>query len=231
MNMTTNFNFSFGTLTQRADRVDNLLERDATQFLNLGYDDNFRTRLKESVNSFRQLPSDDFWLGQKMLKTENRNKLYESLFELLLDLKFRSKLALGEDSVEFRALRFSRLKDIKPQDLIIMARHVNITAREMLDQLNKRNITTDTLDEMTARATALDDAIDEQKMMASTREAKAFERAEKANAIYATISEICEVGKRIWEGNNVAYFNDYVIYGSTESVSQDEENLEEEAAE
>ncbi|MGQ7869564.1 hypothetical protein [Sunxiuqinia sp. sy24] len=72
--MTTKFDFSFGTLTQRADRIDSLLQRDAAEFAALGYEDSYRTDLKSNVDVFRQLPSDDYWLGQQMLKTEAKKK-------------------------------------------------------------------------------------------------------------------------------------------------------------
>lgn len=226
--MTTNFNFSFGTLTQRGDRVDNLLQRDAAEFARLGYTDDSRSDLKALVQEFRDLPSDDYWLGQQMMKTEAKKKAHENLSSQLIDLRFRAKLALGEKSVEYRALRFGKVQTMKEQDLIIFAFHVSATCREMMDQLAKRNITEAMLDTMDSTATQLDNAIDEQKKTISTREAKSFERQEKANAIYAQIAEICEVGKKIWEDTNQAYYNDYVIYGSQEPIDEDEESLDEE---
>jgi hypothetical protein len=220
--MTTNFSFSYGTLTQRADRADSLMLRDAAQFLSVGYDDVFRTDLKAKVAVFRQLPSDDYWLGQQIIKTERRNQIYSGLVTSMSDLRFRAKLALGEKSAAYRALRFSKLKDIKPEDLIIMANHVKTTCAEMMDELSKRNVTQEMLTELSTQAEELDYAIDEQREIISLREAKAFEREEKANEIYAIIADICEVGKKIWGGVNEVYYNDYVIYGSSEPIEEDE---------
>jgi len=225
--MTTNFNFSFGALTQRADRIDNLLQRDATEFAELGYDETYRTNLKALVQAFRVLPSDDYWLGQQMLKTDTKKNAQGSLVDQLVDLRFRAKLALTDKSVEYRALRFGKVQTMKEQDLIIFAGHICTTCREMMYLLEKRNITEAMLAEIESTASTLDDAIDEQKKIISTREAKAFERQEKANAIYAMIAEICEVGKKIWDGENEAYYNDYVIYGSQEPIEEDEEIGEE----
>lgn len=229
--MTTKFNFSFGTLTQRADRIDSLLLRDAAEFAALGYEDSYRADLKANVDVFRQLPSDDYWLGQQMLQTEAKKKALESLTDQLINLRFRAKLALGEQSVDYRALRFGKIQTMKEQDLIIFAHHVSTTCRQMLDKLERPNITEDMLTNLDTTTRQLDDAIDEQKKMISNREAKTFEREEKANAIYTQIAEICEVGKKIWEERNEAYYNDYVIYGSKEAIEEDEETEAEESAE
>jgi len=225
--MTTNFNFSFGTLTQRADRVDSLMHRDAREFASIGYDENFRTNLKDLTQVFRQLPSDDYWLGQQMLKTETKRALQTKLLDVISNLRFRAKLALGEQSVEYRSLRFGKLQTMKEQDLILFAGHVSSSCRAMMEKLAKRNITEEMLTEIDTTATALDDAIDEQRRLISMREAKAFEREERANEIYSQIAEICEVGKKIWEGKNNAHYNDYVIYGSKETTEEDEEVVEE----
>ena len=220
--MTTSFNFSMGTLTQRADRIDNLLERDAEQLSPLGYDETFRTNFKTNVTAFRQMPSDNYWLGQQTLKTDAKNKAYAQVKELLSTLRFRCKYALGEQSVEYKAIRFNKLKDVKAADLINLANHICTTCREMLDKLASRNITEETLTEIEAAVTVLDDAIDEQQTLISTREAKTVERERAANEIYRSITEICEAGKDIWEGVNEAYYNDYVIYGSKDTIEEDE---------
>ncbi len=220
--MSTNFNFSFGSLTQRGDRIDTLLQRDAEEFSGMGYDEEYRLGLKIKVDFFRDLPSDQYWEGQQMLRTDAKKKLLASLTDQLGNLRFRAKLALGEKSVEYRSLRFAKLQTMKEQDLLIYANHVCTTCRNMIDKLAKRSITEEMLVSIEETATGLDDAIDQQRMMISTREAKTFEREEKANEIYAIIAEVCEVGKKIWDGVNPAHYNDYVIYGSKDTIPEDE---------
>ena len=221
--MSINFNFSFGTLTQRADRIDSLLERDADQLMNYGYDATFRTSFNAKVTTFRQLPSDNYWLGQQTLKTDAKNKAVNQLTGLLGDLRLKSKYALGEKSMEYKALRFNKLKNIKPQDLILLANHICTTCRGLLEKLASRSVTEETLSEIEAAVAVLDDAIDEQQQSISTREAKTVEREKTANEIYDQISEVCEAGKKIWDGVNEAYYNDYVIYSSSEPIDEDKE--------
>ena len=224
--MATNFNFSMGTLTQRADRIIDLLERDTEQFSPLSYDETFCTNFTTRLTTFRQMPSDNYWLGQQTLKTDAKNKANDQVKNSLATLRFRCKYALGEQSPEYKALRFNRLKDIKPADLISLANHICTTCREMPDKLASRGITENTFVEIESDVTVLDDAIDEQEEMMSTREAKTIEREKAANEIYMLISEVCEAGKDIWNNVNQAYYNDYVIYGSRDSIEEDDENEE-----
>ncbi|WP_163711758.1 hypothetical protein [Mangrovibacterium lignilyticum] len=225
--MSANFHFSMGTLTQRGDRVNDLMLRDAAQFALRGYDEIFRTNFASKLTNFRELPSDNYWLAQQTLKTDAKNKANSTVVDLLVSLRYRCKHALGEKSVEYKGLRFNQLKDIKSPDLIVLANHICLTCNEMLDKLAARNITAVTLDEIGAATAVLDNAIDDQKEAMSTREAKTIERENTANELYALISEICEAGKDIWNGLNEAYYNDYVIYGSQDPIEEDEEVQEE----
>lgn len=184
--------------------------------------------MSKSFGSYHQTTTG--W-GNRCSKTEDKKRFQQSLEDQLINLRFRAKMALGEQSVEYRALRFGKIQTMKEQDLIIFANHVSTTCREMLEKLAQRNITESMLEDLDVTTQQLDDAIDEQKKMISTREAKSFEREEKANAIYTQIAEMCEVGKKIWEEENEAYYNDYVIYGSKEAVTEDEETQAEESAE
>ncbi len=220
--MTTNFNFSMGVLTQRADRIISLLERDSEQLSPFGYDETFISNFTTKLTTFRTMPTDNYWLGQQILKTEAKSKALEEVQNLLVDLRFRCKYALGEQSVEYKSLRFNHIKDAKAADLILLVNHICTSCREMMDKLAARNITEANLASIEAASQTLDDAIDAQQEMRSTREAKTIEREQTANEIYATISEICEAGKNVWLNKNQACYNDYVIYGSQDSISEDE---------
>ena len=225
--ITKKFNFSYGELTQRCDRVSELLTRDATKFEEIGYNAEFTTSFKAQTDAFKTLESDTYWQGQQMMKTESKNKSRQHLSHLIGEFRFLAKLALGEDSVEYRSFRFSRLANLDENQLIIYANHVTKTALPLLPQLAIRRIDEANLQEITDAAIQLDNTIDEQKAAISTREEKSFERIAAANELYKTMSEVCEVGKRIWEGTNVAFYDDYLIYGSQAPIDEEEEPQDE----
>ena len=225
--ITKKFNFSYGELTQRCDRVSELMTRDASNFEEIGYTAEFITSFKAQTDAFKTMESDTYWQGQQMMKTEGKNKSRQRLSHLISEFRFRAKLALGEDSVEYRSFRFSRLANLDENQLIIYANHVIKTASPLLPQLALRRIDEANLQEINDEAIQLDNSIDEQKAAISIREQKSFERIAAANELYKTMSEVCEVGKRIWEGTNVAFYDDYLIYGSQAPIDDEEEPQDE----
>ncbi|WP_321288766.1 hypothetical protein [uncultured Sunxiuqinia sp.] len=158
-----------------------------------------------------------------MMKTKEKNVASRNLRNFLAEFRFRAKLALGADSVFYRSFRFSKLSALDDNQLIIFADHVVRTAETMMDKLSVRKIDETLLNEINTAATSLDDAIDAQKKAIAVREEKTFEREEKAGEIYDILSEICEVGKRTWEGTNQTFYDDYLIYGSSESIGKEED--------
>lgn len=216
------FNFSYGELLQRGDRIIALLQRDSKKFSVLGYEGDFKENLETKVKLFRTLLPDAYWMGQQMLKTHDKNNSRRELCNNLSELRFRAKLALGEKSVKYASFGFSRLADLDELQLIIYSWHVEKTAKEMLEELSVRRIDEDFLEELRKSTNNLDEAIDEQKKAIATREEKVFERRSVANELYSTLSECCDVGKRIWDDINPAFYDDYVIYGSQDSINEDD---------
>lgn len=221
------FNFGFGELQQRCDNVLLLLVRDALQFSEMGYEQEFIDNLQTKTFEFKAIQSDTYWKGQQMLKTDEKKNARIALRNGIGNLRFRAEKALGADSVEYASFGFSRLSDLDETQLIVFALHVIKTAKNMLDTLAVRKVAESTLDEIAVLSTRLDDAIDAQKRAFSVREEKVFERREKGNALYATLVEACDVGKQIWDNVNPAFYDDYVIYGSQSSMNDEEQDVEE----
>ena len=72
----------------------------------------------------------------------------------------------------------------------------------------------------------LDDAIDRVSQTVAQRDEASQKRARIGNELYAMITLVCDAGKRYWNGENEAYYNDYVIYGSSTPIAQPEEEEE-----
>ncbi|MGQ8335414.1 hypothetical protein ACUNWD_02615 [Sunxiuqinia sp. A32] len=121
--ITKKFNLSYGELTQRCDRVADLMTRDASEFEEIGYEAGFIDEFKTKTSAFKTQESDTYWQGQQMMKTESKNNARRYLSNLISEFRFRAKLALGEESVEYRSFRFSRLANLDENQLIIYANH------------------------------------------------------------------------------------------------------------
>jgi DNA-binding protein Fis len=162
-----------------------------------------------------------------MLKTEEKKGYREGLIAQISDLRFRAKLALGENDTRYRLFRFSSLSRMTDKDLVSYAKHVVQTATNLLPELSIRRVDQPMLDQILQHTSLLDTAIDIQAEFMALREQKQVERTAAANELYDRIAEACEVGKKIWENKNQAFYDDYVLYGSHKAAEVTVDETEE----
>lgn len=226
MKQARKFAMSYSELAQRGDRMVTLVSRDINEFSKYGYTADLPTTLRSLTNNFKGVEPDMYWEGHQTLATNAKNKSREDLTALLGEIGFKAKLALGENSREYKMFRINGMKKLSDSQLIAYAKHVCATASYFKEKLANRNIDDALLSECLTSVTELDDAIDEQVAAISLREQKSVERVDFGNQLYQLISEACEVGKRVWENRNQAFFDDYVLYGSTKSSATDDNEEE-----
>ena len=218
------FKMPYSELGQRGDRVQAVVTRDVAEFIKFGYEETISTKVGEKTKQFKDILPDMYWEGQKTLKTNAKDECRSSLVGLLGEIAFKAKLALGYGSKEYATFRFSGVDRKTDNELVAYGKHVCQTADFFKDQLSKRNATPELITQATDATIALDDAIDAQAEAISVREQKSVERLALGNELYDLIVELCDVGKRIWENKNEAFYNDYVLYASSKSTSQTEES-------
>ncbi|RUT78401.1 hypothetical protein [Ancylomarina longa] len=220
MKQTKKFTMSYPELGQRGDRVKAVLERDVLEFMKYGYDDGIAETVRVKTEQFKAILPDMYWEGQKTLTTNNKEQLKGKLVEMLGEMAFKGKLALGSNSKEYATFRFSGMNRLTDQELVVYSKHVCKTAELYQEALAKRNIDGEMITLATEATTALDNAIDAQTEAIAVREQMSVKRFELGNELYDLIVELCEVGKRIWENTNEAFYHDYVLYGSNKSANE-----------
>ncbi|GAB7088810.1 hypothetical protein [Marinifilum fragile] len=226
MKQTKKFTMAYSELGQRGDRVQAVVARDVAEFVKFGYEETIPTQVADKTKQFKDILPDMYWEGQKTLKTNAKDECRSTLVGLLGEVTFKAKLALGSGSKEYATFRFSGVDRKTDNELVAYAKHVCQTAEFFKEPLSKRNVTPELITQTTDATIALDDAIDAQAEAISIREQKSVERLAMGNELYELIVELCEVGKRIWEHKNEAFYNDYVLYASSKSTTQAEENEE-----
>ena len=238
MKQTKVFTFSYPELSQRGDRVEKVVARDILEFVKYGYPETLATTVKEKTEAFKAILPDMFYEGQKTLATSAKDEYKERLISMLDEIGFKAKLALGAKSKEYATFRFSGITRLNDKELVQYSKHVCKTAEFFKDVLATRNITEEDIKNTMAVTNNLDDAIDAQTEAIALREQMSVERLKKGNELYELILELCEVGKRIWDGRNEAFYHDYVLYGSNKSndngndeAPKEEPNTEEPVAE
>ncbi|MCX6156050.1 MAG: hypothetical protein NT007_18025 [Candidatus Kapabacteria bacterium] len=106
------------------------------------------------------------------------------------------------------------MNNFSEDKLLVTARSVHTIMISFLSDLASTGLTTGML---TAFATANDDyeaARNAQNTAINERDNKTEERIAAGNALYAKVSNYCDVGKRVFASTNQAKYNDYVIYGA-----------------
>lgn len=220
------FKFSNAELCQRSDKLSLSFNRDQDEFLNYGYDASTIETLQTRTEVLKQFPSDAFYEGNQKLATDAKNNSRTTLEANIIDLRNRVKFVYGTKSVDYGIFQFGKIGDSTDSELVQIALHVCQVAEPRLDKLAERKVTAETIDEIKANRTELDDLIDAQAIAITERKEKTLERIKLANELYKQISELSDVGKLVWKGKNEAFYNDYVIYGSTKSMIEESEIVE-----
>ncbi|GET31367.1 hypothetical protein PbJCM13498_02300 [Prolixibacter bellariivorans] len=222
----TNFSFGYAELTQRGDHMVYLYTRDKEVFLSLGFSPAYETELASKVQENKDIEPDDYWQGVlKMKRTAEKNSrgaLRRSLdmFELRIGLLF------GDGSPELQSFRFTATSALKNDELVRYARGLVKTTERYSEIVYTADGMQAFIDGLNADCDDLDNAIDEVKKVVDQRDDASLKRLQKGKELYAMISKICDAGKRYWNGVNEAYYNDYVIYGSSTPLPQPEEEEE-----
>lgn len=224
------FSFSLPELIQRHDKVIQFVTRDAEAFTRFGYSEEWRQGIVQIAEKLRQLLPDDYYAAQQKHKTQLKKECRKNLERFIGDLRIRAKYALGEKSFDFQLYNFTKMNRTGDKELVTFTLHIIKTARDQMTRLALRNVDQALLDNIEACRQELDDLIDTQQLAVSERREMRFKRTSLANQLYELLSEACDIGKNIWNGSNAAYYTDYVIYGSKQTIDEVEELEEMEAA-
>ncbi|GET22991.1 hypothetical protein [Prolixibacter denitrificans] len=220
---TTKFGFSYPELEQRGDYVHNLYVRDEQVFLSLGFPAAFKDDLRSKVDAFKAIEPDEYWKGVQFSSSESR-KAFRKVLTRSLDLfQLRLKLLLGDNSTDYRSFQFSGTSRMNEEELVRYARGLFKTAERFSDVIAASDGLDTFITEVKEDVEELDEAIDRLREVMTQRDAASLVRVEKANELYDEIARVCDAGKRYWNGENEAYYNDYVIYGSSTPLPNEEE--------
>lgn len=219
----TDFSFGYAELNQRGDHMVYLYTRDKEVFLSLGFSATFDTEIKDKVDESKSVESDDYWLGIKKMKRAAEKNARKVLLRSIDMFQLRTGLLFGTDSAEFQSFRFAGASGLKNDELVRYAKGLLKTAERFGETLTAADGMQAFIDGLKADGEVLDNAIDAVKQAIDQRDEASQTRARVGNELYGMITQVCDAGKRYWKGKNEAYYNDYVIYGSSAALPEDEE--------
>ena len=208
---------NYAELYVTANRVSNLLSRDMNKFMNYGINETSVENFKKVFEKYNEIDQDEIFLGMQMMATESKNKSREQLEDAIKCIMLMVENTYTRTNVFYIQFRNFGLKEVSDAELLRKAiTTINLISR-WEDQLNESGIEQKQVD---ALKMATDDFC--QKMSLQDNSIKEREyytqlRANRADDLFFLISKYCNIGRRMWQGENPAYSNDYVIADSPKS--------------
>lgn len=219
---TRNYRLSDAELKQLGDSILSLINRDIVEFNDRGFNPTKQAELANAIQVFSDYPSDEQLEGQKIAATEDKNNARKSVEKSLRTFFLAAENVFGYGTgrhKEFGNTDISRQTD---EELVRNAKILIQTANKYLSQLGTEGITQTKIDLLDTQRQVFDSAIDTQKIAIRDRDAATEERINLGNTLYGLVSKYANIGKDIWYDTNESCYNDYVIYGSSESAGQDD---------
>ncbi|MCX6152714.1 MAG: hypothetical protein NT007_00995 [Candidatus Kapabacteria bacterium] len=209
-----NYNLSDSELCMFTSNLCDTMTRDLSDLAAFGITALAVTNLNTLGDAFEVFPPDDSLIGDVMIATQTKAAKLEAIKELIRSMALRVAMKWGENSGQYRKLGITGMNNFSEDKLLVTARSVHTIMTGFLSDLASTGLTTGLL---TAFATANDDyeaARNAQNTAINERDNKTEERIAAGNALYAKVSNYCDVGKRVFASTNQAKYNDYVIYGA-----------------
>lgn len=214
------YNFSDATLVTKGLEKAAYMLRDKTEFESFGITIPLIEALQEKLTTFATRITDIEALGDQTQVTLNKDAKAEQLRTAIRAVMARAELKLGVGSPKYKKFGTEELSKQTDAELNITAKRVVRVATEFLDELSDTGLTTSQLDNITDLDSEFTTLLIDLKIEIAVRDIEQEDRVEAGNAVYDTLVKYAAIGRNIWETNDVAKFNDYVLYNT---ISGEEE--------
>jgi hypothetical protein len=190
------------------------MRRDKSEFDKFGITTNDFDALEASIDAFSDTDTDTELVNAQTNTTTNKDAKAEEVREAIRGVMARVVLVFPEGSSNYKKFGAELLSQQLDSDLLITAKRVVRVANEFLPDLAPKGLTSEMLTTITDLRAAFEDLIVDVKLKIADRDTEQQERVKKANAIYETLVKYAITGQNIWVSQDVAKYNDYVIYNT-----------------
>lgn len=218
-------------ITLANDKLD-LAQRDATEFVDRGYDSNRLASIQQLKQDFINIPSDRVLDAYKCTATQNKLIARDALETYIRRVQMAAQHGLENSAnlVKFGTSAIARLSD---DTLFLHAKDALSAAQEHLLELSNEGFNAAKLNTFESLITAFREAQLAQSQAVHERSIACANRITLGNSLYEAIVKICDIGKDIWYAENAAKYNHYVLYPYTKpkkAVAKPEQTPTERAA-
>ncbi len=208
------YNFSDGTLRQFADQLKINVTRDAADFTPRGITATSLTSLQTLIDGFDGITTDEELLGRVTTATEQKEAARETLVRQLRAIRGIADVAYNGKGM-YKSFGFEDMTKANDADLYRMAVRVHRVATEELTVLTPHGLTTAMLTDLQSACTDFDQKLDKQVTAMNNRDIAKQERIAAGNNLFTEVSRIIKIGKAIYQANDAARYNDYILPAAT----------------
>lgn len=197
-------------LLQRADALRASMARDAAAFTTRNVGRKETDALQKARDTFDAFPTDEELLGAVVTATEGKTTRRKALEQALRTVRSMAELQWGTGGM-YKTFGFDGITEIPDNDLHRTARRVLRVATRTQKELAAQGLTAAQLAALAHQATGFDQAIDAVAEATEERDIQTQRRVVLGNTLYGLLTRYASVGKALFEGNDEARYNDYVI--------------------
>lgn len=211
---TRNYSMADSELKQRADALANTLTRDLADLAKRKITVDSITAFKALITDFDDTSTDEELLGEVKAATEVKNAFAENIKKAIRPIRNMAEIVY-EKKGKYSSFGFEDMADMKDPDLYRLAKRVVRIGTKFLGDLENEGLTIEDLTNLKALANTFDDAIDEVEDKITDRDLETQARVKKGNAVWDEATKLASIGRSIYEDNNEAKYNDYVLMPSS----------------
>ena len=216
------FNFSDGELVTIGREKIAFIRRDIENFESYGITTTVIDEFENTIITFSSIATDVELVEEQKDVTTNKNKIADSLKEAIRGIMSRVVLKYPVASARYKKFGTEALSQQSDAQVLVIANRVFRVGTEMLEELAANGLTAEMLQEMKTTRDTMEQELINMNLKISDRDIDQESRVEAANAIYATLIRYTKTGQSIWASNNVAKYNDYVVYNTVSGQAPEE---------
>ncbi|MCX6154882.1 MAG: hypothetical protein NT007_12060 [Candidatus Kapabacteria bacterium] len=225
LSLTRNYIMSDADLCMFASNLISFLTRDLTEFEAFGVNAGAISDFEDIGNAFARLPTDNWYLGNTAIATEDKKVKADELRLALRAISLRAENKWGVNSARCKQLGVVGMNRFNDRDLLVNARNVHYIATQYLTDLASEGLTAPMLTALETLASEFESTMNAQSDAIVVRGIKSEERIIKGNELYALVTKYCNIGKMIWENSDPAKFADYLRYPTVNSRLSKPQNV------
>lgn len=218
--ITRAYNFPDADLKQKADGLHKTVERDIVKFDSRNINKRSLNEFQRLIDEFANASTDEELLGFCKKATEDKDVAANILKRMLRSVRNMAELAF-EGKGHFHTFGFEGMSEMNDNELCVLAKRVIRMSKRFLTELEPQGFSAEKLAAMVSLEAELDTKLDACNEAEESRDIETQDRIVKGNAVYAEMMRLASVGKSIFEDEDEARYNDYVMIGGSSAKADD----------